>query len=293
MISSALPVGESAVRGIKMNHLMMNESIIGIVAGNGRFPVILVEYLRKAGKKIVVAGINGETDTSLPEKVDRFIWLGLGELNNLIKFFQAEGVKNIIMAGQVKHHRLFENIKFDFRALKLLTSLLDRRADSLLKAVIKEIESAGLKVLPSNIYLKDLLSTSGNLTAVSLTPEEKSDIDFGWPLARKIAEMDIGQTLVVKGKTVVAVEAMEGTDECIRRAAKIAGSGLVVIKVARPKQDLRFDLPVVGLRTIAVLQEVGSRVLVVEAARTLLLDKPELLNRAKQSGIAIIGKEEK
>lgn len=271
----------------------MNESIIGIVAGNGRFPVILVEYLRKAGKKIVVAGINGETDTSLPEKVDRFIWLGLGELNNLIKFFQAEGVKNIIMAGQVKHHRLFENIKFDFRALKLLTSLLDRRADSLLKAVIKEIESAGLKVLPSNIYLKDLLSTSGNLTAVSLTPEEKSDIDFGWPLARKIAEMDIGQTLVVKGKTVVAVEAMEGTDECIRRAAKIAGSGLVVIKVARPKQDLRFDLPVVGLRTIAVLQEVGSRVLVVEAARTLLLDKPELLNRAKQSGIAIIGKEEK
>lgn len=270
--------------------LTMNEEIIGIIAGNGRFPLILSDYLKKAGKRVVVAAIVGETDPQLSSKVDKFEWLGLGELNRMIKFFQTWGVKDVVMAGQVKHHRLFENIKFDFRVLKLLSCLVDRRADSLLKAVIKEIEKEGLRVLPSNIYLQDLLVNSGNLTSVSLTPEEEADVIFGWPIAKKIAELDIGQTIVVKQKTVVAVEAMEGTDECIQRGARIAGKGIVVIKVARPKQDVRFDLPVVGLRTIEVLKEVQAKVLVLEAGKTIILDK-EFLSLAKDFQIAVIGKE--
>jgi DUF1009 family protein len=221
--------------------------------------------------------------------VDSLTWLSLGQLGKTIDFFKNNGVTRAVMAGQVKHTQLFRDIVPDFRVAKLLAKVANKKAESLLSAVTQEFESEGIQFLSSATYLDDWLCTVGPLTMRKPTSAEEADIAFGWPLARLMAEQDIGQTLVVKEKTVVAVEGMEGTDACIRRAGEVAGPGCVVIKAARPKQDLRFDIPVVGLRTIESMRQAGARVLAMEAGKTLLLDKDSLIKEANGSELALTG----
>ncbi|MBI3292073.1 MAG: LpxI family protein [Elusimicrobia bacterium] len=220
--------------------------------------------------------------------MDRITWVSLGQLGRVIDFFHAEGVSQAVMAGQVKHTQLFRGILPDARALKLLLRVKDKRADALLSAVSSELASEGIELLPSTTYLDHLLPTPGCLTRRSPSAQERADLDFGFPVAKAIAELDIGQTVAVKSQAVVAVEAMEGTNACIQRAGQLTGGGFVVVKVARPRQDFRFDLPVIGPLTIRTLAEQGAHVLGIEAHKTLLLEKDDLLAAARAADITLI-----
>ncbi len=262
---------------------------LGLIAGNGKFPILLAQEAKRRGDTIIAVALKEEADPALEKWADELTWLSIGQLGKTISFFKDHGVKEAVMAGQVKHTQLFRNILPDWRAAKLLTKLVNKKAESLLGTVIAEFESEGIHFLPSTTYLESWLSAQGTMTRRALTSEEKADIDFGIPLTRAIAGHDIGQTLIVKDKTVVAVEAMEGTDACIRRAGEIAGPGCVVIKMARPNQDLRFDIPVIGPKTLASLQAAGSRVMALEAGKTLLLEKEQLLKDANAAQLTLTG----
>ena len=262
---------------------------LGLIAGNGSFPLLLAQEARRRGDTVIAVALKEEADPSIQNHVNELAWLSIGQLGKTIAFFKDHGVKDAVMAGQVKHTQLFRNILPDLRAAKVLTKAVNKKAESLLSSVIREFESEGIHFLPSTTYLEHWMCGKGLLTKRRLSSAEEADIAFGAPLAREIAAHDIGQTIVVKDKTVVAVEAMEGTDACIRRAGEIAGPGVVVIKVARPKQDLRFDIPVVGARTLEVLSASGARVLALEAGKTLLLNKDQFLKDADASGLTITG----
>jgi UDP-2,3-diacylglucosamine hydrolase len=262
---------------------------LGLVAGNGTFPLLLVQEARRRGQKVIAVALKEEADPSLEKWADQTSWLSIGQLGKMISFFKEQGVTEAVMAGQVKHTQLFRDIVPDWRAAKLLANVLNKKAASLLSAVIDEFERDGIHFLPSTLYLEHWLCPPGLLTSRPPTPSEEADIAFGLPLARAIADQDIGQTVVVKDKTVVAVEAMEGTDACIRRAGEVAGRGCVVIKVARPRQDPRFDIPVIGHQTFQTLLTAGATVLALEAEKTLLLDKDRLLKEAHAAQITITG----
>jgi UDP-2,3-diacylglucosamine hydrolase len=260
---------------------------IGLIAGNGSFPILLAQEAKRRGDKIIAVALKEEADPSIEKHADEMTWLSIGQLGKIIAFLKDRGVTHAVMAGQVKHTQLFKNIIPDLRAAKLLTQMINKKAESVLSAVIQEFESEGIHFLPSTTYLEHWLCGPGRLTKRPLTASEEADIAFGVPLARAIAGQDIGQTIVVKDKTVIAVEAMEGTDACIRRAGEIAGPGCVVIKVARPRQDLRFDIPVVGSRTLESLAQAGAKVLALEAGKTLLLDKDTLFKEANAAQLTI------
>jgi DUF1009 family protein len=262
---------------------------IGLIAGNGTFPLLFAREARARGEKIIAVALKEETDPTLQPLVDSMTWLSLGQLGKIIDHLKENGVDRAVMAGQVKHTQLFKDIVPDWRATKLLGRLLNKKAESVLLAVTEEFAKDGIQFLSSATYLESWLCPNGVLTKRKLTSEEEKDIAFGIPLARSLSGNDIGQTLVVKEGTVVAVEAMEGTDACIRRAGQIAGPGCVVIKVARPKQDLRFDIPVVGQRTLDSLKEAGVAVLAMEAQKTLLLDKDALIKNANESQLTLTG----
>lgn len=262
---------------------------IGLIAGNGTFPLLLAEQARKHGARVITVALKEEADPKIAEVTDQITWLSLGQLGKTIDYFKESGVTQAVMAGQVKHTQLFRDIVPDWRVTKLLARLANKKAVSLLSAVTEEFEREGIRFLSSITYLDHWLAKEGLLTKRKLTKEEQADIAFGLPLARAMADLDIGQTIVVKDGTVVAVEAMEGTDACIRRAGEIAGPGTVVIKVARPRQDLRFDIPVVGSRTIKSLQDAGCRVMAIEAGKTLLLDMDNLLKEADAAQLSITG----
>ncbi len=261
---------------------------IGIIAGNGRFPFLVANEVKKSGLGVVAIGLKEETDPSLEKSVDKIIWVSLGEFQKLMNSLKKEGIKSVIMAGQVKHSQLFANLKLDLRAVGLLAKLINKKTDTILGAVAKEFEKEGIKLLPSHEYLKDLLPKKGILTGSKLSKEEEKDVDFGFRIAKAVAGLDIGQTVVVKNGAVLAVESIEGTNECIKRAALYGGEDTIVVKVSKPNQDFRFDLPVIGPETVKTLIENRARVLAVESGVTLMIDKDDILSAARQSRVSII-----
>jgi DUF1009 family protein len=262
---------------------------IGLIAGNGAFPLLLAREAKTRGDRLIAVALKEEADPAIESIADEITRLSIGQVGKIIDYFKDHQVTHAVMAGQVKHTQLFKNILPDLRAAKILAKAVNNKAGSVLSLVIQEFEHEGIQFLPSTLYLEHWLCTEGLLTQRRLNSNEEADIAFGLPLARALAGQDIGQTVVVKDKSVVAVEAMEGTDACIRRAGDIAGPGCVVIKVARPKQDLRFDIPVVGSRTLESLVKAGIRVLALEAGKTLLLDKESLIKEANAAQISIQG----
>jgi UDP-2,3-diacylglucosamine hydrolase len=299
---------------------------LGLIAGNGRFPFLLLDAARAEGLSVVVAAIRQETDPEIDERAanDNQItvhWLGLGELSRLIDTFHAEGVTRAVMAGQVRHKQIFSSLRPDWRLAKLLLSLRTRSTDMLLGAIAKVLGDEGIELISSTSFLEPLLAQEGVLTAREPNEDERKDIDYGLGVARAVAGFDIGQTVVVAAQACVAVEAMEGTDAAIERAGALMQSmrdesghdesgeaastlhpsdkdpspgiptlarRLTVVKVAKPNQDMRFDVPVIGIHTIETMIRAGATCLSVEAGRTLLFDRDALLARADQAGIAIL-----
>jgi DUF1009 family protein len=290
---------------------------LGLIAGNGRFPFLLLDAARAQGLAVVVAAIREETDAEIDERAaaDSGItvhWLSLGELSRLIETFHKEGVSKAVMAGQVKHKQIFSSIRPDWRLAKLLLNLRTRNTDMLLGAVAKVLGDEGIELISSTAFLEPLLAAEGVLTARAPDEEERKNIEYGLGVARAVAGFDIGQTVVVAAQACVAVEAMEGTDAAIERAGMLMRTldedaltlrtsdkdpspgtptldrKLTVVKVAKPNQDMRFDVPVIGIRTIETMIQAGASCLSVEAGRTLLFDRETLLNRAAKAGIAIV-----
>ena len=262
----------------------------GLIAGNGQFPFLVLEAARSRGIEMVVAAIREEASPDLEARAASLHWLGLGELSRLIQLFKQEGVSRALMAGQVKHTQIFSSIRPDWKLLQLLLSLKEKNTDALIGGVAKVLLEEGIVLEDSTIFLEPLLASQGVLTRRAPTPEESCDLEYGRKVARGLAQFDIGQTVVVADSACIAVEAMEGTDAVIRRAAELAGrKPLRVIKVAKPDQDMRFDVPVVGLPTIAVMQECGATALSLDAGKTLLFDRDELLAAADAASITIVG----
>ncbi|MFH1782052.1 MAG: UDP-2,3-diacylglucosamine diphosphatase LpxI [Candidatus Omnitrophota bacterium] len=262
---------------------------IGLLAGNGRFPILFAKEAKKKAVEVIAIAINEETSKDLSKYVDKIYWLGVGELEKLFIILAQEKLTSIIMAGQVRHKLIFDkSIKLDSKMSELLGSVKNKKTDSLIGAVAGILESKGIKVLDSTSFLSDYLPKKGLLTRAPLDKDILSDIDFGLNIAKEIAGLDIGQSIVVKDKTVLAVESIEGTDEAIKRGAHYGREGIVVIKVSKPGQDMRFDVPVIGPETINLLSEVKAKAISIEANRTLIIDKDETLKLANDLGIGII-----
>lgn len=261
----------------------------GLIAGNGRFPFMVLESARERNLDMVVAAIKEETSPDIESCGYPVHWLGLGQLGKLIRVLQQAGVGKAIMAGQVKHVQIFGSSLPDLTMIKTLASLKHKSTDALIGALARVLEEAGIELLDSTEFLRPHLAPEGTLTRRGLNQRERADLEFGRPLAHRIALMDIGQTIVVRDRAVVAVEAMEGTDAAVRRAGELAGGkDLTVIKVSKPKQDMRFDVPVVGTPTIRNMIEAGATALVLDAYRTLLVDRRQLVDTANGSSIAIV-----
>ena len=260
-----------------------------MIAGNRRFPVIFSEEARKKGCSIIAVGIKGETSLQLKRSTDKLYWVSLSDLARMIDIFKSEGVKKVVMAGQISPVRLFSReVRNSKQIQELLLNITDRKANTIFTAIAGKLESEGLELIDSSTFLQDFMPAKGTLTRKQPDPLEWEDIYFGMSLARKVAGLDIGLTVAVKNKAIVGVEALEGTDNLIRRAGRIARSGMVVAKVARPDQDMRFDLPVIGLKTIKTLVSSRASCLAIEAGKTLFLDMKPSLALADRKGIAIV-----
>jgi UDP-2,3-diacylglucosamine hydrolase len=271
-----------------MPEALNNTTGWGLIAGNGRFPFLVLEGARSQGIDMAVIALKEEAAPELQQIAKRLHWVSLGELSKAIALMQQEGVKRAVMAGQVKHNKIFSSIRPDWKLAKLLFLLPQKNTDSLIGAVAKVLEEEGIELVDSTMFLKPLLPEPGVLTRRAPNEHEAADIDYGLGVARHIAAMDIGQTVVISDRACVAVEAMEGTDETIARAARFAqGKPLVVVKVSKPKQDMRFDVPVIGLPTVEAMIKAGATALAIDAARTLLFDRERLIDLANASNIAI------
>jgi len=260
----------------------------GLIAGNGRFPFLVLEGARSQGIEMAVIALKEETSPELEKIAKRLHWVSLGELSKTIELLKREGVTQAVMAGQVKHNKIFSAIRPDWKLAKLLFSLPRKNTDSLIGAVARVLEEEGIQLVDSTLFLKPLVADAGVLTRRAPNEHEAEDIAYGLGVARQIAGMDVGQTVVIADRACVAVEAMEGTDETIARAGRIAGGKpLVVVKVSKPGQDMRFDVPVVGLSTVEQMRVAGATALAVDAGRTLLFDREKLIEVADAAGIAI------
>lgn len=260
----------------------------GLIAGNGRFPFLVLEAARSQGIDMAVIAIREEAAPELEKIAPRLHWVSLGELSRTLELMHAEGVQRAVMAGQVKHNKIFSSIRPDWKLAKLLFSLPRKNTDSLIGAVAKVLESEGIELVDSTAFLKPLLPAAGVLTRRGPDARESADIAYGRNIAQQIAGLDLGQTVVIRDCACVAVETMEGTDETIERAARIAAGGsLVVVKVSKPKQDMRFDVPVVGPRTVEVMQQCRVSALAMDAGRTLLFERDRVIEMADAAGIAI------
>ena len=270
---------------------------LGLIAGNGTFPFLVLDAARAQGYEVIVAAIKEETFPEIETKGAASVhWLSLGELSKLIDTFKAEGVTRAVMAGQVKHKQIFSSIKPDWRLAKLLLSLGTRNTDSLLGAVAKVLADEGIMLENSTAFLEPLLAKTGVLTKRAPTEQERKNIEYGRAVARHLAQYDVGQTVVIAENACLAVEAMEGTDATIARAGEIMRSmegdstlsrALTVVKIAKPNQDMRFDVPVVGVKTIEVMREAGASCLAVDAGRCLLLDGQEVVKAAEAASISV------
>ena len=280
-------------------------SKLGLIAGNGRFPFLLLDAARAQGVEVVVAAIKEETDAEMDTRAAsdtgvKVHWLSLGELSKLIETFQTAGITRAVMAGQVKHKQIFSSIRPDWRLAKLLLNLSTRNTDMLLGAVAKVLSDEGIELISSTTYLEPMLAKSGVLTERSPDEEEQKDLVYGRSVANGLVAYDIGQTVVVAGQACVSVEAMEGTDAAVERAGAIFKTlavdgdastlrrALTVVKVAKPNQDMRFDVPVIGIKTIETMAKAGATCLAIEAGRTLIFDEAAVIKAANDEGIAIV-----
>jgi DUF1009 family protein len=267
----------------------ISDGRIGVIAGNGRFPIIFSDNARKMGLHVSAVAHEGETDPELERHVDRMHWVKIGQLNKLINAFKTDGVRNVVLLGGIKKTHIYSNVRPDFRVLALATKLVLWKDDDILRALAAELERDGITICESTFGLEGILVTEGTLTSRQPRKKEWIDIRYGWEVAKETGRLDIGQCVVVKDRTIVAVEAVEGTDEAIRRGGTLAKDGVVVVKRCKPQQDLRFDLPAVGPRTIQVMQSVKASVLAVEAGRSVMLDREQLISQAEEAGIAVVG----
>src|ERR1700739_3378491 len=271
-----------------MPETSQNKSGWGLIAVNGRFPFLILERARSQRSEMAVIALKEEASPELEKIAKRLHWVSLGELSKAIELMQSEGVKQAVMAGQVKHNKIFSSIRPDWKLAKLLFSLPRKNTDALIGAVARVLEDEGIRLADSTLFLKPLLPEAGVLTRRAPNEHEAEDIVYGRGLAQQIAGMDIGQTVVIADRACIAVEAMEGSDEVIARAARIAaGKSLVVVKVSKPGQDMRFDVPVVGLPTIEQMKSARATALALDAGRTLLFDREKLMAQADGAGIAI------
>jgi DUF1009 family protein len=264
-----------------------------VIAGNGSFPFLVLESAREQGIDPLVVAIKEEASPELSGKAANVRWLSLGEIQKLLELLSAERIEKVMLAGQVKHAQLFSrSIKADGLLRRALFGLTRRNTDALIGAFVRMLEGRGIKVVDSTLFLKALLADAGPMTRRTPDESEQSDISYGREIAKKIAGLDIGQTVVVADRACVAVEAMEGTDATIDRAAKLSnGRRLIVVKVSKPHQDMRFDVPVVGPKTIQVMRRAGASVLAVDAGKTLFFERPRLIAEADAAGIAVVGME--
>jgi DUF1009 family protein len=263
---------------------------LGILAGNGVYPRLLADSARKAGvRKIVAAAFTGETDPTLTQDVDLIEWMRVGQLNRLLKFFRAHDIHRAIMAGQIAPKNLFD-LQPDWKALLLLGKLKERNAESIFAAIADELAKIDVELLPATTFLENSLASSGLVVGAKLSRQEEEDVDLGWKTAKEIARLDIGQTVIVKNGTIVALEALEGTNETIKRGGTLARSGAVMVKVTKPNQDMRFDVPVIGVETIRIAAKAKLRVVAVEAGKTLLLEHAAIIDLANHSRISIVAR---
>lgn len=259
----------------------------GLIAGNGNFPFLVIEGAKKTGQRLVVAAIREETDKRIEQVADKVLWVGIGQLGKMIKFFKAEGVEKAIMAGQVKHVQIFSGALPDLRMLKMLYNLPRRNTDSLIGGVANELAKDGIELIDSTYFIQDQLAQEGILSKRKPDQTEQGNIEYGLHIANEIARLDLGQTIVVRANACVAIEAMEGTDATIRRAGELAKGKLTVVKVAKPNQDMRFDVPVVGVPTIETMIQAGATCLSVTANKTLIFDRDKMLDLANRNKICV------
>jgi len=263
---------------------------LGIIAGNGVYPQLLADAARKAGvKRIVAAAFTNETDPVLERNVDVLEWMRVGQLGRLLKFFRSEDIRHAIMAGQIAPKNLFD-LRPDLKAVMLLGKLKQRNAESIFAAIADELAKIEVDLLPATTFLEDSIAKLGLIAGPKISRREEYDIELGWNVAKEVARLDIGQTVIVKNGTIVAVEALEGTNEAIRRAGALAHEGTVMVKVGKPNQDVRFDVPIIGVETIRVAADAGLRVIAVEAGKTLFLQPDAVANLAGVASISIVGR---
>jgi UDP-2,3-diacylglucosamine hydrolase len=267
---------------------------LGLIAGNGRFPFLILDAARQLGRPVSVVAIKEEASPEIEDEARkagaRVEWIALGQLGKAITFLQSEGITEAVMAGQVKHVKIFGDVMPDFTLLSVLMKLKAKNTDALIAAVADVLQEKGITLIDSTALLAPMLAGAGVLSARAPSDAERADIQFGYAMADAIAGLDIGQTIAVKDKAVVAVEAMEGTDEVIRRAGTLAGRGFSVVKVAKPNQDMRFDVPVVGLPTIEAMRAAGATALSLDAGKALIFDREAFAAAAGAAGIAVVGR---
>jgi len=270
----------------------MTKNSIGIIAGGGQFPKLFAEAAQKAGREVVIVAHQGESWPELESIADRFCWVKLGQLGRIISFFREHGVTETVFLGAITKTKIFKDVWPDLKGLTLWNKIDARQDDAILRAVAEALEKEGIHVLESTLYLKDLLFPKGGLTKKKPTAEQLEDIRFGWQTARAIGSLDIGQCVVVRDRTVLAVEAIEGTDAAITRGGALGKEKTVVVKVKKPKQDFRFDLPAIGVKTIETMSAVKAAVLAVETGQSLLFDREAVIEAANRAGIVVVGVEE-
>jgi DUF1009 family protein len=270
----------------------MTKNSIGIIAGGGQFPKLFAEAAKKAGREVVIVAHQGESWPELETVADRFCWVKLGQLGRIISFFREHDVTETVFLGAITKTKIFKDVWPDLKGLTLWNKIDIRQDDAILRAVAGVLEQEGIHVLESTLYLKDLLFPKGVLTKKKPTAEQMEDIRFGWQTARAIGALDIGQCVVVRDRTVLAVEAIEGTDAAITRGGALGKEKVVVVKVKKPKQDFRFDLPAIGVKTIETMASVKGAVLAVETGQSLLFDREAVIEAANRAGIVVVGVEE-
>ncbi|HXG85152.1 MAG TPA: UDP-2,3-diacylglucosamine diphosphatase LpxI [Pyrinomonadaceae bacterium] len=260
----------------------------GLIAGNGKFPFLVIEEARKQGASLSVVAIKEETDKHIETVAETVVWVGIGQLGKMISFFKKEAVTKAIMAGQVKHVQIFSGALPDLRMLKMLYNLPHRNTDSLIGGIAAELGKDGIELIDSTYFMREYLTTEGVLTKRKPDATERGNIEYGLRIAGEIARLDLGQTIVVRAKACVAVEAMEGTDACVKRAGELARGKLTVVKVSKPNQDMRFDVPVVGVPTVETMIRAGATCLCLTAGKTLIFDKTEMIRLADKHKISIV-----
>ena len=268
---------------------VIDSNSIGIIAGGGQFPLLFIEAAQKAGRRVVVVAHRGETDEEVTKAADVVCWVKLGQLGKVISFFKKEGVGETVFLGTITKTQIFRDVLPDLKGISLWNKIDRKQDDAILRAIAEALETEGIKVLESTLYLRHLLFPTGVITKKKPNKKQRRDIEFGWQNARAIGRLDIGQCVVIRNCTVLAVEAIEGTDATILRGGALAKEDAVVVKVKKPGQDFRFDLPATGLTTIRSLQKVKGAVLAVEAGQSLLFDRELMVEEANKAGIVVVG----